>query len=300
MDAARVVFVGSVNVDRMMLLDRLPSPGESITGGHYRESFGGKGANQAVAAARIGGRVALIAAVGSDAAGRSVLDDLAAERIDLRYLRITTLSTAVALGIIDRRTGQNVWAIDSGANLEVDVGTTCGALERLVTPGDVVVSVHEVPQPTVGAAAVESADLGARFVLNAAPGRPLDADLVRRCSVIVANEIEIDQLGFPGPHALLRAGADAVIVTNGEAGANLFRRDLPVYHVDALPVEAVDATGAGDAFVGALAVALAEKRSLETAVDWAVTAGSLACRAAGARASMPDREELLAAIRQVT
>lgn len=285
--------VGSASVDQMVRLPSLPRPGEAVAGGEIRSVMGGKGANQAVAAARIGGSVAFIGAVGADDSGELVRSELKAAGIDVSRLAISSRPTARALGMIDATSGQNMWGIDSGANLDVGAGAVSRALES-ARPSDVVTAVNEIPADAVLAAARASRAAGCRFVFNAAPGRPMDWELASLCDVLIVNEVEIHQLGYEGEDELLEAGAGLVVVTLGRAGAVAYERPGLVDRASALGVEVVDATGAGDAFVGAYVVALAEGLPHSTALWWGVAAGSLACRSMGPRASLPNREELLA------
>jgi ribokinase len=266
-------------------------PGETVIGGTFHTACGGKGANQAAAAARLGARTWLIGLTGDDEPGRQARDDLRGAGVDLSELGIGSLHTGVALIVVDDR-GENLIAVASGANAEVTGDTVARSLRRIEVLDAVVLSNLEVSDDAVLAAATEARARGWRFVLNAAPGRPLPPPLLAACDVISPNEREVESLGWPSVEALLEQGVGAVVVTSGSAGADLYRPGRPAHRQEAFPVGAVDTTGAGDAFSAALAWAMAEGRSLEDAVRLAAGAGAIATRQVGARASLPGRAEL--------
>jgi ribokinase len=290
MDAS-VVVVGSVNVDLIVQVPRLPATGETVIGGRFRRSPGGKGANQAVAAARLGARTWFVGLVGDDDLGQEARRDLEAAEVDATYLGKGSGHTGVA-GIIVGEDGQNVIAVASGANAEVPADHVRASLEAIDARDAVVLSVLELPDQAVTAAAETARARGWRFILNPAPARALPPELVAACDVLVPNEAEAANLGFPTVGALLEAGAGAVVVTRGRAGADVHLPDRPVEHRPAVEVEVVDTTGAGDAFTAALSWALAGGRDLEESVRLAATAGALACRQVGARSALPTREEV--------
>lgn len=284
-----VVVVGSVNVDFVVRVHRLPAPGETVTGGRLHRALGGKGANQAAAAAKLGARTALVGLTGDDGFGRLAREDLAAYGIDLTGLGRGQGPTGVAAILVDDG-GENLIAVAPGANHEVTAAHVATQLERLAEPGGVVLSVLELPDEAVAAAAATARDGGCRFVLNPAPARALPTDLLARCDMITPNEHELRVLG--GVSALHGLGVGAVIVTRGAQGAEVHVSGQAPVHVDPFPAHVIDTTGAGDAFNGALAWALAERRPLDEAVTLAAAAGALATRALGARAGLPDRAEM--------
>lgn len=292
--APPVVVVGSVNVDLVVRVPRLPAPGETVTGGTFSRTLGGKGANQAAAAAKLGARTALIGLTGRDDLGGLAREDLASLGVDLSGLGESSAATGIATIMVDDH-GENLIAVAPGANHELRADAVGEHLRRLTEPGGVVLSVLELPEEAVLEAARLAGELGCRFVLNPAPARPLPDELLSRCDVLTPNEGEAELLG--GPEALLERGVGAVVVTHGADGADLHRRDTEPYHRDAHPVDVVDTTGAGDAFNGTLAWALVEGRSLREAVELAVVGGALATRALGARAGYAGREELEGAVR---
>ena len=293
------MVVGSVNADLVVSVARLPRAGETVAGGTFARHGGGKGANQAVAAARAGARVAMVGAVGADDLGDEALRELTAEGIDVSSVeRLEGVATGVAAIVVDAA-GENQIAVASGANAQLDGGAVAAALARLLTaaPG-VVLLGHEVPEDAVVAGAHAARDAGWQIVLNPAPARPppdaLDgvlltpnADEARELAGVADEEGAAEALAA-------RTGA-AVLVTLGPDGA-LLLHDGVAERLPAPAVDVVDTTGAGDTVNGALAAELAAGRPLRDAVRFALTAAALSTRAPGARAGMPRRDEVLAAL----
>jgi ribokinase len=286
---APVVVVGSINVDLIVQVARLPAPGETVTGGAFTRAPGGKGANAAAAAARLGAPTRFVGLVGRDDFGTKAREDLRAEGVDVTHLGEADDPTGVAAILVEEG-GQNVIAVASGANAAVSSGYVRRALHAIDVERAVILANLEIPDGAVDVAAHLAVGRGWPFVLNPAPARPIAAGVLSGCDVVVPNEREAAVLG--GVDDLLGNGGRAVVVTRGSAGADLHRPGRPVHHEPAPEVEAVDSTGAGDAFCAAVAVALAEGRDLEDAVRWGTAAGALACRRVGARTALPTREEL--------
>jgi ribokinase len=286
---APVVVVGSINVDLIVQVARLPAPGETVTGGAFTRAPGGKGANAAAAAARLGAPTRFVGLVGRDDFGTKAREDLRAEGVDVTHLGEADDPTGVAAILVEEG-GQNVIAVASGANAAVSSGYVRRALDAIDVERAVILANLEIPDGAVDVAAHLAVGRGWPFVLNPAPARPIAAGVLSGCDVVVPNEREAAVLG--GVDDLLGNGGRAVVVTRGSAGADLHRPGRPVHHEPAPEVEAVDSTGAGDAFCAAVAVALAEGRDLEDAVRWGTAAGALACRRVGARTALPTREEL--------
>lgn len=277
-----MVVVGSVNVDLVVQVPTLPAAGETVIGGTFSRSPGGKGGNQAVAAARLGARTWFVGLVGNDDHAREARADLEAAGVDVSHLGETDEPTGVAVILVDQQ-GENVIAVASGANSLLTAAHVRTALERIPAERAVVLANLEIPGEAVAAASEEATGRGWPFVLNAAPSRPIPSSVLARCDVVVANQGEAEPLD---------AAARAVVVTMGPGGAEIRRAGQDTLHQPAFSVEAVDTTGAGDAFVATVAWALAEDRGLEEAVRLAAAAGALACRKVGARAALPDRAEL--------
>jgi ribokinase len=301
----RVLVVGSINVDLVVRGVRLPAPGETVTGGVFERHHGGKGANQAVAAARLGAPTSFIGAVGGDRFGDEAREALTECGIDTSgVLVMPDEATGVALILVDDA-GENLIGVASGANGRVSADHVAAALRRAVpTAGDVVLASREIPAAAVGEALRTARSGGARTILNPAPSHRLAPPDLSDVDILTPNRGELAVLaGSPaGPVAalagrLLGPGRvrEAVVVTLGAEGALLVdaagSRRFP-----APEVVAVDATGAGDAFSGALAASLAASFDLDTAVGRAVVAASRSTTAAGAREGMPTMAELEAAL----
>jgi ribokinase len=286
----RVVVVGSVNVDLVVSVGALPAAGETVAGGRFARWGGGKGANQAVAAARLGAAVSFVGAVGDDDFGDDALRELEREGIDVSAVaRLDGVPTGVALIVVDGA-GENQIAVASGANAEVSAA-------GLELRGDGVVLLgHEIPDEPLAAAAGAAARAGWRVVLNPAPARELAAGVLAAHPILTPNASEAAQLTGAGDPAEAarrlreRTGAP-VLVTLGAEGALLLDGDEPE-RFPAPAVEVVDTTGAGDTVNGALAAELAAGRPLRDAVAFALAAAALSTRAEGARGGMPRRAEM--------
>jgi ribokinase len=278
-------------VDMVFRVPRLPGPGETVTGGSFSRGPGGKGGNQAAAAARLGARTSFVGLVGDDQLGAEARQDLEAAGVNASLLGTGTAPTGVA-GIFVDDAGENMIAVASGANALLDGPAVRRALAGLDAEGAVLLANLEVPDEAVIAAAEAAEKRGWVFVLNPAPARQVPPEVLSRCSVLVPNEVEVAALGLGSVQELLEAGVGAAVVTLGARGAELHRPDRPVHHQPSFPGPVIDTTGAGDAFCGALCWALGEGADLGSAVRLAAAAGALACREVGARAGLPDRAEL--------
>jgi ribokinase len=302
---ARIVVVGSSNTDMVVRVSSLPRPGETVIGGDFFTARGGKGANQAVAAARAGGSVALIACLGDDALGDETLAALAADGVGVDGVhRMPDTRSGVALILVDEQ-GENSIAVAPGANALLAPGQVARCAE-LLAPGDVLLTQLETPIESVLAAVKAARSAEASVILNPAPARDLPDELLALVSVLTPNEAEAARIaGVPsGPHgledaatALLRRGVGAVIITLGAAGAYVATADrretIPGYRV-----ESRDTTGAGDVFNGALAVALADRTPLRQAVLFANAAAAISVTRDGAQPAAPHRAEILQLLRE--
>jgi len=283
-----VLVIGSINADLVVTLDRLPEAGETVTGGRFARHGGGKGANQAVAAARAGARVRFAGAVGDDDLGAAAIELLAAEGVDVGPIaRLEGEATGVALIAVDRE-GRNQIAVASGANARVDAALVARALEAAALgPGDVVLLGFEVPDAAVVAGARAAAEAGARAILNPAPARDLPAGVLEAGVLLTPNGLEAAALtgetdAAAAARALARRTSAPVVVTVGADGALLAEGD-GIVEIRAPEVDVVDTTGAGDAFNGVLAAGLAAGAGIEDAARRAVEAASASVRRAGAR-----------------
>lgn len=278
-----------MNVDMVFRVPRLPGPGETVAGGTFSDGPGGKGANAAAAAATLGARTVFVGLVGHGPLGLQSIHDLEEVGVDASLVEERDAPTGVA-GILVDREGENLIAVASGANAELDEAYVRRALRKVDAERAVVLTNLEVPDEAVATAADVAEARGWPLILNPAPARAVDERTLARCSAVIANRSEARALGEI--EALLEAGADAVIVTLGPDGADLHRPGSPPHHQPGFEVEVADTTGAGDAFCGALAWARSDGRDVEEAVRVAAAAGALACRGVGARASIPDRSEV--------
>jgi len=287
--AVPVIVVGSVNIDLVAVGARMPRPGETVSMDRFAEVQGGKGGNQAAAAAALGATVHFIGAVGSDHWGEAARADLASRGIDVSALATVDGPTGVAIILVDDG-GENSIAIIPGANAAVSPAAVTSAIAALDLDDAVLVVCLEIPLESVVAAASAAATRGWRVVLNPAPARELPAELVAAATVVTPNATEVSALG--GVDALLAAGAGAVVVTLGGDGTELHPADGAASRIAASPAQVVDTTGAGDVFTAALAVALANGRPLADAVAWASAAGAIATEGFGARGSLPTAKQV--------
>lgn len=294
LEGVDVVVVGSMNRDITVLTPRLPDPGETVLGERHHSGGGGKGANQAIAAARLGSRVAMVGRVGDDEAGHVLRDGLADEGIDVTWVGLDSMvPTGLALITVDAR-AENTIVVSPGAN------ATLGPDHlppQMLTGATVVLAQLEIPIDTVIAAAAATKGL---FLLNPAPAAALPPDLLERLDVLIPNRTElgilastevpattaeavaaVKHLGRDRPTVVTLGGDGALIVEGGDA-----------IHIPAVEVDPIDPTGAGDAFCGALAHALAAGLTLEVAVGQAVIAGAIATTRSGAQAAMPNERQV--------
>jgi ribokinase len=316
MAGGRVLVVGSLNVDLVVAAPRLPVPGETVTGDDVARFQGGKGGNQATAAARLGSHVAFVGAVGADAFGRDARSALVAEGIDVSAVIETARPTGVALIVVDP-TGENLIAVAPGANGVMRAPHVAAALRRLDPgPGDVVLVCMEIPPGGARVALEIGRAAGATTILNPAPADDVDAAMLELADILTPNETELSTLvgasparGDPESAArfLLDGGSSvgsrpadggggarrpAVVVTLGAAGVLVVQMGMAAIALPAPRVEPVDTTGAGDTFNGALAAGIAGGLDLADAARRAVAAATLSTTRPGARGGMPTGAEL--------
>ncbi|GAA2788035.1 ribokinase [Saccharopolyspora taberi] len=298
-----VVVVGSLNIDMTARVSRHPLPGETVQSTTaLTTSAGGKGANQAVAAARLGARTALVGRVGADAHGDSLLEALRADGVDTaRIGRDDEVATGTAL-ISVAATGENSIIVSAAANARLSPDDIAGA-GPLIAAARVVSLVLEVPVETVTAAARTAHAAGARLVLNLSPVTDLPAEVLALADPLIVNEHEAREIlqrkGFPVPRdavehavALLGVGARSVVVTFGESGA-VVAESGRAEHIPGVPAEAVDTTGAGDAFAATMAWRLSQGDALAAAARWATRVGARSVQHPGAQPSYPTLDHVL-------
>lgn len=299
--AQKIVVVGSSNTDMIIKLGRIPRPGETLLGGEFTMAAGGKGANQAVAAARAGGAVTFVARVGQDMFGDQAVRGFLQDRINVDYIfRDKVAASGVAL-IFVAQDGENSIAVASGANSKLSPKDLTKAKGAIASAAILLLQL-ETPLETVQAAANMASAKSVRVILNPAPAQPLPDELLRQLAVLTPNETEAELLtgikvdsdaaAARAAESLRAKGVHTVIITLGARGAwvadETSSRLIPGYKVTP-----VDSTAAGDVFNGALAIALAENRSLNEAVAFANAAGALSVTKLGAQPSAPRRKEIL-------
>ncbi|MFI9391507.1 ribokinase [Streptomyces bauhiniae] len=288
-----IVVLGSTNMDLVTYVARSPRRGETVTGREFRTIPGGKGANQAMAAARAGATVSLIGAVGNDAYGARLRDNLEHSGVDTDFLRTVEGASGTAHIVVDDE-GNNAIVVVPGANGTVD--HLSPGDEGLIASADALLLQLEVPLPAVIAGAEAARRHGVRTVLTPSPAQPLPEELLSVTDVLVPNEYEAVTLtGRTDPLDAAVGLLDLVpevVLTLGEAGVLYVSRGTEPLAVPAHQVAAIDSTGAGDTFAGAYAVAVAEEKPLREALSWAAAAAALSVQREGASASMPYRPEI--------
>jgi ribokinase len=296
-----IIVIGSINLDLIASVERLPDPGETVAGDAFKTAPGGKGANQALAAARAGARVRMIGAVGKDAFAAEALACLREGGVELSGVREVHAATGTAHILVDSH-GENVIVVVPGANRAVTPGDLAKANPK---KGDILLLQHEIPQATIEAALDTARAAGATTILNTAPFRTEAASCLGKADYVVANETEFDLYGellkLRGRDrpARMKSFAEStgrtIIVTLGGEGVLAASPDA-FFEAPALKIIPVDTVGAGDTFCGYLAAGLASGLGLEDALRRAAAAGSLACLKPGAQPAIPLAKEVDAAL----
>lgn len=296
-----ITVFGSINMDLISTTERLPEPGETVTGTSFSTAPGGKGANQALAARRAGSAVAMAGAVGSDEFAAPATALLAEAGVDLSFLKTTDGPTGTAM-ILVGGDGENVIVINAAANGTLTEEDALAAVERM-SPGDLLMLQLEVPAPAIRAALEAARRKGVTSVLNTAPLTPEAAELGALADIVIANETEFErlvgaeELGSEGRIAMLKTHHDktgqTMVITLGGDGV-IAMHDDAFFRIDALKIDPVDTVGAGDTFCGYLASALEQGLSFEAAAHRASVAGALACLKPGAQPSIPTEDEVKA------
>jgi ribokinase len=297
---AEIVVIGSINMDLVVRTARMPVPGETLHGEDLNMIPGGKGANQAAAVSKMGGDVAMIGRVGNDVFGQKLIDELDAAGVNTENVLTTAkCASGTALIIVDQN-GQNSIVVSPGANgtlLQADVL----ANEEIIQHSKILILQFEIPIETVRCAAEIATKYQVKVILNPAPAKSISRELLSLVDILVPNETEASQLSGirvvdiasaeVAAKALLGSGVGMVVITLGEKGA-LLATSMDIRHIPSMEVQAVDTTAAGDAFVGGLAVALAQGRAPAEAVRYATCAGALAVTKFGAQTSLPTKAEV--------
>ncbi|MEU6534561.1 ribokinase [Streptomyces sp. NPDC047000] len=297
---SKVLVAGRIDTDAVINVSRHPRPGEEIAGWGLEYLPGGKGANQAVAAARAGADVTMLGCVGADSFGRDLLEFLTREQVDVAHVTSSPgFRTGVAFIVVDEA-GENTIVYDGTQMPPFTFDDTIG-----ISVGDVLVSQFDIPESAIIGFLAAGRDNGARTVFNAAPAQPISAELLRRVDILVLNEFELarvagtaaldptDRYGVEAAmHRFDAPGVQALVVTLGAAGV-VARAGKQLSWFEATKDVAVDTTGAGDAFTGALAAELCRGSSLGTAITYACVSAGISVTRRGAALSMPHRHEVL-------
>jgi len=299
---AKIIVVGSSNTDMVVKAEKLPAKGETVIGGKFLMNPGGKGANQAVAAARLGGEVVFVTKVGNDIFGKQAVQGLGREGIETTFV-YTDAETPSGIALIGvDTTGENSIMVALGANSQLRPAEVVTAIDSNPEAGWLLIQL-EIPMATVEAAIWQGVARGLKVILNPAPAQPLSPDILSHLFAITPNESETELLtgikvidiptARQAAQYLFNKGISNVVITLGSKGAFMMNASV-IQHIAAPIVEALDTTAAGDVFNGALIVALAENQPLEDAVFFACHAASISVTRMGAQTSIPLRKEVLA------
>ncbi|HEY4060736.1 MAG TPA: ribokinase [Puia sp.] len=302
MNSKKIIVIGSTNMDMVVKTDHIPVPGETVLSGAFFMNPGGKGANQAVAVARLGGEVTFISKLGNDLFGKQFSRLFNDEGIDTSFLLSDDeLPSGVALITVDKE-GENSIVVASGANAELRINDIKGALPEIESAGIALLQL-EIPLETVHYVIDHAAANGVMVILNPAPATILPAPLLEKVDILTPNRTEAGMLAgmnvenmetaLQAAQIICSKGVKTVVVTMGSLGAVICRHDEQKM-VTARRVETIDTTAAGDVFNGALAVALSEEKDIVSAVEFACEAAALSVTRLGAQSSIPTRNELIA------
>ncbi len=296
----KILVIGSSNTDMTVKAEKLPRPGETIVGGVFTSGAGGKGANQAVAAVRLGGDVSLICKVGRDVLGDNAVKGYEADGLDTSGVLRSEQPSGVALISVDAK-GENCIVVAPGANMDLTVGDIERSADR-IREADILLLQLEIPVESVLRAAEIASEAGVCVILNPAPYAEVPEELFRYVTLFIPNETELSS--FSGVEVrdeasavracqvMMDKGVSKLIVTLGSQGSLIYD-GVNAIRIDPVPVHAADTTAAGDTFCGALCVALAEGEDLVSAANFASRAAALSVTRMGAQSSMPFRDELL-------
>lgn len=294
-----ICVIGSLNMDLVVNVDAMPKPGQTIIGSNFKEVPGGKGANQAVAMARLNGNVSMIGKVGEDGFGQTLISSLKNDKVDTTYIQTTKGSTGVALITVDKN-AQNSIVVSPGANFEVkeeDIDNNIKAIEN----SDIVVLQLETPLNTIKYALNKAKELNKYTILNPAPAVKLDDEIIKNVDLLTPNETELEIISGvsieteediqKAAQIMIEKGVKELIVTLGSKGSLYINKEKSMFK-KAYKVEAVDTTAAGDSYTGALAVALSQDKGIEDAMDFASKVGALSVLKEGAQSSLPTLEDV--------
>lgn len=297
---SKIIVVGSSNTDMIVKVPRIPAPGETILGGKFVQAAGGKGANQAVAAARSGGDVTFIANTGDDNFGKEAIEGFKKESINTDFIFVDEETPSGVALIFVGEDGENSIAVASGANGTLSP-SQIRKIQHVLADGDILLTQLETPLETVEEAIKMANENGVKVILNPAPAQPLSDDLLKRIDILTPNQseaelltgikVEDEESAEKAAVNLLSKGVKTVILTLGSNGAFLMSQDTQKT-IHGFKVKAEDTTAAGDTFNGALAVGLADGKPIEEAIRWAHGAAALSVTRMGAQPSVPNQKEI--------
>ena len=294
-----ICVIGSLNMDLVVNVDTMPKPGQTIIGSNFKEVPGGKGANQAVAMARLNGNVSMIGKVGEDGFGQTLINSLKNDKVDTTYIKTTKGATGVALITVDKN-AQNSIVVSPGANFEVKEDDIDNNIEAIKN-SDIVVLQLETPLNTIKYALNKAKELNKYTILNPAPAVKLDDEIIKNVDLLTPNETELEIISGvsieteediqKAAQIMIEKGVKELIVTLGSKGSLYINKEKSMFK-KAYKVEAVDTTAAGDSYTGALAVALSQDKNIEDAMDFASKVGALSVLKEGAQSSLPTLEDV--------
>lgn len=294
-----ICVIGSLNMDLVVNVDTMPKPGQTIIGSNFKEVPGGKGANQAVAMARLNGNVSMIGKVGEDGFGQTLINSLKNDKVDTTYIQTSKGATGVALITVDKN-AQNSIVVSPGANFEVKEDDIDNNIEAIKN-SDIVVLQLETPLNTIKYALNKAKELNKYTILNPAPAVKLDDEIIKNVDLLTPNETELEIISGvsieteediqKAAQIMIEKGVKELIVTLGSKGSLYITKEKSMFK-KAYKVEAVDTTAAGDSYTGALAVALSQDKNIEDAMDFASKVGALSVLKEGAQSSLPTLEDV--------
>ena len=294
-----ICVIGSLNMDLVVNVDTMPKPGQTIIGSNFKEVPGGKGANQAVAMARLNGNVSMIGKVGEDGFGQTLINSLKNDKVDTTYIQTSKGATGVALITVDKN-AQNSIVVSPGANFEVKEDDIDNNIEAIKN-SDIVVLQLETPLNTIKYALNKAKELNKYTILNPAPAVKLDDEIIKNVDLLTPNETELEIISGvsieteediqKAAQIMIEKGVKELIVTLGSKGSLYINKEKSMFK-KAYKVEAVDTTAAGDSYTGALAVALSQDKNIEDAMDFASKVGALSVLKEGAQSSLQTLEDV--------
>ena len=294
-----ICVIGSLNMDLVVNVDTMPKPGQTIIGSNFKEVPGGKGANQAVAMARLNGNVSMIGKVGEDGFGQTLINSLKNDKVDTTYIQTSKGATGVALITVDKN-AQNSIVVSPGANFEVKEDDIDNNIEAIKN-SDIVVLQLETPLNTIKYALNKAKELNKYTILNPAPAVKLDDEIIKNVDLLTPNETELEIISGvsieteediqKAAQIMIEKGVKELIVTLGSKGSLYINKEKSMFK-KAYKVKAVDTTAAGDSYTGALAVALSQDKNIEDAMDFASKVGALSVLKEGAQSSLPTLEDV--------